>query len=105
MMPVLMPARTWKSPQQRWTDTVAPAHPAPGCPPLVPIVPSLPPSPGPHLSQKKLSICGQRRGDGWLDGEASGHLRARARPAPGAGVKAKAGAGPWDGASAHPRLP
>lgn len=64
-----------------------------------PSCPHRPQPPGPHLSQKKLSICRQRRDDGWLR-EASGHLRAR--PAPGADVKAKAGAAPWDGASAHP---
>lgn len=61
--------------------------------------PHRPQPPGPHLSQKKLSICRQQRDDGWLR-EASGHLRAR--PALGASVKAKAGAAPWDGASAHP---
>lgn len=40
--------------------------------------PPCPAPPSPHLSQKKLSICGRCRDDGWLGGEASGHLRARA---------------------------
>lgn len=49
--------------------------PSPGA---LPLCPSSPAPRSPHLSQKKLSICGGCRGDGWLGGEASGHLRARA---------------------------
>lgn len=68
--------REWKS-----LSTAAPAHPALGFPPLSL---SCPAPPSPHLSQKKLSICGRCGGDGRLAGEASGHLRASRPGWPGA---------------------
>lgn len=74
--PAPMQART----SRRSTAGSGSMHSSSGSPDpgVSPLSPSCPAPPSPHLSQKKLSICGRCSGDGWLGGEASGHLRARA---------------------------